>query len=98
MDGARRDHVTRIPNAALSFTPSPHVLEAAKQKPPAPLSRPIDDRVVSMARVWEFDGTEFTPIPVRTGLADDRWTELVAGRLQPGLALITKATTGASGN
>jgi len=38
-------------------------------------------------------------VPIRTGLADDQWTELVSGPLQPGLALITNATTGgASGN
>jgi HlyD family secretion protein len=93
-DGARREHATRIPNAALSFTPSAQVLEASKQKPPAALSQPAGDGAPTAARVWAYDGTEFTPIPIRIGLADDQWTELVSGPLEAGLALVTNATTG----
>ena len=43
LDGARRDHATRIPNSALSFMPSTRVLAAARQKDPAP--PPALDRV-----------------------------------------------------
>jgi HlyD family secretion protein len=97
-DGARRAHATRIPNAALSFTPSTQVFAAAKQKPPAS-SQSTGDGAAPSARVWAYDGTEFTPIPISIGLADDQWTELVSGPLEPGLALVTNATiAGASVN
>src|SRR5206468_9215864 len=55
-DGARRTHATRIPNAALSFTPSTQVFAAAKQKPPAASSQPTGDGAGDSARVWAYDG------------------------------------------
>ena len=36
------------------------------------------------SQVWEYDGKQFTPIAVASGLADDGWTELLGGTLQPG--------------
>jgi HlyD family secretion protein len=92
LDGARRTNATRIPNSALSFTPSPKVLQAAQEKRPAvPVHGGTDSAAV--AQVWEFDGTEFTPITIATGLADDQWTELISPVLEPGLSLVTNATT-----
>jgi HlyD family secretion protein len=94
LDGARRDRATRIPNAALSFVPSSEVLAAAREKTPA--SPPALERSPDAARVWAYDGTEFTPIQIRTGLADDEWTELVSGPLEPGATLVTNASMGGS--
>src|SRR5262249_41455977 len=62
LDGARRDRATRIPNSALSFAPSPRVLAAAHQKDPDPPQLLAPDRSSVSARVWAYDGTEFTPI------------------------------------
>lgn len=91
LDGARRDHTTRIPNSALFFRPSPQVLAAAREKEPPP--PPPSDKSGNSARVWAYDGTEFTPIQIRTGLADDEWTELLSGPLEPGATLVTNAST-----
>ena len=95
LDGARRERATRIPNSALSFAPSPRVLAAAHQKEPAPPPPLAPDKASVSARVWAYDGTEFTPITIRTGLADDEWTELVSGPLEPGATLVTNASIGA---
>jgi HlyD family secretion protein len=94
LDGARRERATRIPNSALSFAPSPRVLAAAHQKEPAPPPPLAPDKASVSARVWAYDGTEFTPITIRTGLADDEWTELVSGPLEPGATLVTNASIG----
>jgi HlyD family secretion protein len=93
LDGARRSRATRIPNAALSFVPSPRVLAATTQKAPGPPPLPTN-RDSGNVRVWAYDGTEFTPIMIRTGLADDHWTELVSGPLDPGATLVTNAAIG----
>src|SRR5262249_51851929 len=91
LDGARRDNVVRIPNDALAFRPSFDVLAAVGQPADGSLSpgSPID---AGQRRVWRFDDRVFTPIDVRVGLADDRWTELVAGPVGPGDALVTHAS------
>jgi HlyD family secretion protein len=97
-DGARRTNATRIPNSALSFTPSSQVLQAAREKRPVMPAHGAADRA-AIGQVWEFDGTEFTPLTISTGLADDQWTELVSPELEPGLSLVTNATiAGASSN
>jgi HlyD family secretion protein len=94
LDGARRERATRIPNSALSFIPSARLLAATHQKNPAPPPPPAPDRTSNSARVWAYDGTEFTPIVIRTGLSDDEWTELVSGPLEPGATLVTNASMG----
>jgi HlyD family secretion protein len=94
LDGARRDRATRIPNSALVFVPSSKVLAAAREKEPPPPPSPTD-KADSTARVWAYDGTEFTPITIRTGLTDDQWTELISGPLEPGATLVTNASMGA---
>jgi len=92
LDGARRDNAVRIPNAALAFRPSFEVLAAVGQPvdvSPAAPGPPID---AGQRRVWRFDDRVFTPIDVRVGLADDQWTELVAGPVGPGDALVAHAS------
>src|SRR6185503_19701439 len=92
--GARRDGATRIPNSALSFIPTPQILAAARQTMPAPPPA-APDNAAPTARVWTYDGTEFTPVMIRTGLADDQWTELLSGPLEPGATLVTDASMAA---
>jgi HlyD family secretion protein len=93
-EGARREGATRIPNAALSFVPTPRVLAASRQRMPIPPPMP-PDKTANAARVWAYDGTEFTPLMIRTGLADDQWTELLSGPLEAGATLVTNASIGA---
>ena len=91
--GAHRQHAVRIPNSALAFRPPPEVLEAlGEAAPPVPDADVAADGNGRPAEVWEYDGQMFTPIIVRTGLANDTWTELLNGSLRPGDALVTRAT------
>jgi HlyD family secretion protein len=92
MQGAHEAHTLRIPNAALAFRPSDDVLEATGGAGPA-----IDDPAAARDRetrpreVWRYDGRRLTPVVVRTGLADDRWTELTSGQIHDGDRLATNA-------
>jgi len=89
LDGSHVDGALRIPNNALSFRPPPDVLAAIRQSTDgADTSAPID---ATHRRVWRFDGTQFTPINVRTGVSDGSWTQLV-GSLRQGDALATRAS------
>ena len=91
MRGLRKDGVIRIPNNALSFHPSQDVLEAIGEREPAPGARSTSASDAPVTEVWEYDGKRFTPIAVRTGLADSGWTELVGGPVRSGDALVTSA-------
>jgi HlyD family secretion protein len=86
-------HVVRLPNTALSFRPSPAVLERIGQKD-VPASSPADggEGKTRTSQVWRFEHNRFVPLDVETGLSDDQWTEMVSGPVQPGDALVTSAT------
>jgi HlyD family secretion protein len=88
LSGTPREHVTRIPNPALSFRPPPEVLKAIGEREPVF----ADGKATGTREVWEYDGKLFKPIAVHAGLADDGWTELVSGDLHAGDALVTSAT------
>jgi HlyD family secretion protein len=93
LHGLRHDHVTRIPNNALTFRPSGSVLETLGQ-PDVSVSDASANTDAPTARprsVWKFDGKRFTPIAVRVGLADDQWAELLNGDVRPGDTLVTRA-------
>ena len=65
---ARRDEVVRVPNNALSFRPSPAVLEATDQ---ASLEVPAADTTNDPGNgragyVWKFEKRKFVPVEVRT--------------------------------
>jgi len=92
--GSRREQAVRIPNSALSFRPPAEVLSALAATPAASPSsartQAASDPIVR--QVWEYDGRQFTSIPVATGLADEGWTELLSGSVRAGDALVTSAT------
>jgi HlyD family secretion protein len=95
MSGGSRTGVVRLPNNALSFRPSPQILERTGQQDlpvnagGAPESR--GDRQSRISQVWRFENNRFVPVDVVTGLSDDRWTEMISGPVQAGDQLVTSA-------
>ena len=93
---ARRMDAIRVPNTALAFRPSPAVLEITGQKDlrVAPPDRASDPARGRPAYVWKYEGKRFVPVPARTGVSDEQWTELLDGALTPGDRLVTSAIVG----
>ena len=93
LSGSRREHAVRIPNSALAFRPSVEVLQALGEVEPATQDSATHERASggSPQAVWEYDGQQFTAIPVLAGLSGDGWTELLHGSLRPGDELVTRA-------
>ena len=98
LPGQERHHVVRVPNKALTFRPSTPAFAAVGQDPPTlDSTRPGPDqerRGVRPAYVWKFENQRFIPIPVDVGVADDFWTQLVSGPIQPGDVVVTEAIPG----
>ncbi len=97
MGGGSRQGVVRLPNNALSFRPSPAMLERTGQddlavNAGAAAEKVTGDRKARVSQVWRFENNKFVPVDVVTGLSDDRWTEMISGRVQPGDQLVTNAT------
>jgi HlyD family secretion protein len=87
------DNAVRIPNAALLYYPPPELVRpqdrrlvdaSMKDLPPAQKKRSADQR-----HVWVVDGKLLRAIPVRIGISDGQFTELLSGDVQPGQALVT---------
>ena len=96
VEGSRRGDVIRIPNSAVTFRPTPEMLQALGQDEP-PLDRPEPSSKAGSNRqvlVWKFDNGRFVAVAVRTGLADEHWTEMVSGDLRTGDRLVTSAAMG----
>jgi HlyD family secretion protein len=90
---ARRAAVLRVPNRALAFRPAPDVLRATGQTE-MQLPRPDAENDPTKGRqaiVWKYERGMFVPIDVRIGIADERWTEILAGSIQPGDQVVTDA-------
>jgi HlyD family secretion protein len=92
---SRRDDVLRVPNNALSFRPSAGVLEATGQTSmDVPAADATNDPVKGRpGYVWKLENGKLVPIEVRTGIADEKWTEILSGPIQPGDRLVVSATT-----
>lgn len=92
--GSARPHTVRIPNNALTFAPSTDSFAAVDQAPPV-LARADTAATKQIGTrkgyVWKFESNRFVPIAVETGIADDAWTELVAGEVRPGDRLVSAA-------
>jgi HlyD family secretion protein len=92
LPGARRDKAVRIPNTALSFRPPADILDSSGGIETTDGSASAGGRSDQKpVEVWAFDGRRFRSIRVIPGLADERWTELVAGPVHVGDALVTAA-------
>jgi hypothetical protein len=69
------------------------MLQALGQDEP-PLDRPETSSKAGRNRqvlVWKFENGRFVAVAVRTGLADEQWTEMVSGDLRTGDRLVTSA-------
>lgn len=77
-----RENVLRAPNAALRYTPGG--LSNAGHGP-SPAS--------GQDRLWVLRGDRPSPEPVRTGLADDSFTEIASGAVSVGDRVVTGETT-----
>lgn len=89
IETARRDDVVRIPAAATRFKPTPETLEAlgADAAPRA-----------NTSVVWREEGETITPVPVKTGLSDGTWTEVVDAPFTEGTRLVTRVVLGTRGS
>ncbi|MBI3463829.1 MAG: efflux RND transporter periplasmic adaptor subunit [Planctomycetes bacterium] len=87
------DDVVRLPNAALLYYPPPELVRqqdrglvdaSMKNAPEARKKRRADQR-----HVWVAEGKLLRAVPVRVGLTDGQFTQLVSGDVQPGQSLVT---------
>jgi HlyD family secretion protein len=79
---ARRDDVLRAPAAATRFRPTAELLEALGAAP------------AKGSVLWQVTGESITPVPVKTGLSDGTWTELIEAPLEVGTQVVTRAAVG----
>jgi HlyD family secretion protein len=79
---ARRDNALRVPAAALRFKPTAEQLEAMNA---APVDNPKRQPIVWVAREGAVTG-----VPVRTGLSDGQWTELIDAAVAEGTDVVTR--------
>jgi HlyD family secretion protein len=96
---ARRDNVTRVPNAALRFKPTAEMFAALNQEP---------EELGRGPHVWLFVNDALKPVAVHTDITDGSQTALAADDVQPGTEVVTgmsvattskpAATSGAGGN
>lgn len=94
---ANRTDVLLVPNAALRFTPA-QAVQAEKSGGfvaslmPRPPSQPKQAKVKdngTSKRVWVLREKQPVAIEVKAGLSNGRYTEIIGGELQPGMAVIT---------
>ncbi len=97
---AKHEGVLLVPNAALRFTP-PQTAPAEKKGsfvsslfprgPARPkLAKTVPDKAASTTRkIWLLQEDKPVAIEVKIGLTNGRYTEIVSGELQPGMAVIT---------
>jgi HlyD family secretion protein len=80
----RKDDVLKVPNAALRFRPVPSVVEATgAARPQGP----------NWALVYvPAQAGKVRAVPVKTGISDANFTEVVQGGLQPGQQVVVGAT------
>ena len=85
---ARRDGVLRIPSAALRFKPNADLLERLGPKGGLPLPKG--------PTVWTASASSIAPVPVKLGVSDATYTEIVEGSLVEGTQLVTRAASTAA--
>jgi HlyD family secretion protein len=82
---ARTDDVLRVPSAALRFRPGSVDLSGETRRTDLP-SPPAD-------QIWRSQGGELTPVPVKPGLTDGQFTEIVEGSLAEGDTVAVRQAT-----
>jgi HlyD family secretion protein len=96
---AERADVVRIPNAALRYRHDAGPGAASSGGPPAggaPPAAPAPQRR-DKRTVWRFDGQRVSPVEIQIGLTDGSMTEVIAGELREGDAVITELLGDGSG-
>jgi HlyD family secretion protein len=89
---SRRDNVVRIPNRALAFRPQAELLDTFVESAAPAIDVASPSATGQPGEVWEYDGKQFIGIPVRTGISDGTWSELMSGGVHSGDLLATGAT------
>jgi HlyD family secretion protein len=96
---AERKNALLVPNAALRFTP-PATDGGARERglvsrlmpgppPEAPKKRLADTKLGAEAQVWVLGEGGALPVPIKTGVSNGRFTEVLSSDLQAGMAVIT---------
>ena len=96
-----REKVLLVPNAALRFTPAipdtrqkksgPSLVGMMMPRMPRQTPKAKANANGGMPRVWVLRDGQAVPIDVQTGASNGRVTEIVGGKLEPGMQVITEA-------
>ncbi len=94
---AERRDVLRAPVAAMRFRPRPALRiardrQAAQAEPPSPGRKSGGD----LLWVRADDGRHLKPVPVRFGISDSRWVEVITDRLHAGDEIVIGARRASS--
>jgi HlyD family secretion protein len=82
---ARTDNAVRVPAGAIRFKPTAEQLEAMNA---AAVDNPKRQPIVWVAREGAVTG-----VPVRTGLSDGQWTELIDAPFAEGTEVVTRVAS-----
>lgn len=93
---ARRENALLVPNAALRFAPPAANAPAAQgsivsrllPRPPQPQKKPAQAVPTGAPQVWVLRDGQPVALPVQTGVSNGRYTEVLGGELQEGMAVI----------
>lgn len=101
---ASRENVLLIPNAALRFTPAAEsngtgtannrsIVASLMPRPPGGQPKRATSNAAKggTQKIWILSNGKPVPIAVTLGATDGRMTEVVAGDLKPGMAVITES-------
>jgi HlyD family secretion protein len=86
---ANREGIVRIPNTALRFRPENAAVTEFMHGRPLPTPTPPDGRLL-----WRVGTGNAEPLVVQIGVSDGTYTELLAGALKPGDALVVETNDG----
>ncbi|RZT90375.1 HlyD family secretion protein [Azospira oryzae] len=94
---ASRDKALLVPNAALRFTPPQaaggdqrSLLSRLMPGPPREPEKKRKDNGAAATQVWVLQEGQPVAVAVTPGVSNGRYTEILGGDLQPGMAVITE--------
>lgn len=83
---AEKENVLKVPNAALRFRPSP---TGRREQPGGGAAQAaLEGRRGDVQQIWTLTNGELRPIPVKLGLTDGTFTEVVEGELHEGQEVV----------